>query len=305
VTALGQLSQDLAALVARAAPSVVGLERRRGQGSGLVLSQDGLVLTNSHVAGGPGPLAVRLPGGERVRAELVGADARTDLAVVRAGARELPPLTLADRPLQVGEIVVAIGNPLGFERTVTLGVVSALHRHLPAPGGGLLDGLVQTDAAVNPGNSGGPLLDASGAVAGVTTAMVPFAHGLAFAVPARTAAWIAAVLLRDGEVRRPVLGVAARGEHLSPALALELGRDRALRVVHVEAGAAADRAGVRQGDLLVAADGSAIEGVDDLQRVLVLSGAPEVALDVARHGARLRLAVRPAAARGEPVRPAA
>jgi S1-C subfamily serine protease len=298
VTALGQLSQDLAALVARAAPSVVGLERRGGQGSGLVLAPDGLALTNAHVARGPGPLALRLPGGERVRAELVGADARTDLAVVRADARELPPLALADRPLQVGELVVAIGNPLGFERTVTVGVVSALHRHLPAPGGGALDGLVQTDAAVNPGSSGGPLLDAWGAVAGVTTAMVPFAHGLAFAVPARTASWIAAVLLRDGEVRRPFLGVAARGEHLAPSVAAALGRDRALRVVRVEPGAAADRAGVREGDLVVGVDGSAVEGIDDLQRALVLSGAPEVALDVVRGDARLRVAVRPAAPSG-------
>jgi S1-C subfamily serine protease len=297
VTALGQLSRDLAALVARAAPSVVGLEHRGGQGSGLVLAPDGLVLTNSHVARGEGPLAIRLPGGDRVRGERVGADARTDLAVVRAEARDLPPLALADRPLQVGELVVAIGNPLGFERTVTLGVVSALHRQLPLPGGGALDGLVQTDAAVNPGNSGGPLLDAEGAVAGVTTAMLPFAHGLAFALPARTAAWVAAVLLRDGEVRRPLLGVAARGEHLAPALARELGRDRALRVVRVEGGSAADRAGLREGDLLLAANDSPVEGVDDLQRALVLAGAPEVALDLARGAERRRVAVRPEPAR--------
>jgi S1-C subfamily serine protease len=293
VTTLAQLSRDLAQLVAHAAPSVVGLEHGRGQGSGLVLAPDGVVLTNSHVAHGPGELGVRLPGGERVRGERAGADARTDLAVVRVDARDLPPLALADRPLDVGEIVVAIGNPLGFERTVTMGVVSALHRSLPSPGG-LLDGLVQTDAAVNPGNSGGPLLDASGAVAGVTTAMVPWAHGLAFAVPARTASWIAAVLLRDGQVRRPYLGIAARGEDLAPARARQVGRDRGLRVVRVEAGGAADRGGVRAGDLVVAANGSPVASVDDLQRVLVLSGAPEVALAVDRGGALHTLAVRPA-----------
>jgi S1-C subfamily serine protease len=299
VTALARLSQDLAALVARAAPSVVGIERGRGQGSGVVLAPDGLVLTNAHVAGGDGPdpgsrrpVQGRLPGGERVRADVVGADARTDLAVVRLAADGLPPLALGDRALAVGELVVAIGNPLGFERTVTVGVVSALHRMLPSPAGAL-DGLVQTDAAVNPGSSGGPLLDADGRVAGVTTAMVPGAHGLGFAIPARTAAWVAAVLVRDGEVRRPFLGIAARGEDLAPATARELARDRGLRVVGVEQGGAAERAGVREGDLVVAADGDLVQGVDDLQRVLVLSGAAEVRLDVLRAGRRLEVAVRP------------
>jgi S1-C subfamily serine protease len=294
MTPLAALSADLADLVARASPSVVGVEHRGGQGSGLVLAPDGLVLTNAHVArgGGGGRLGVRLPGGDAARAERVGEDPRTDLAVIRVEARGLPPLPLADRPLRVGELVVAIGNPLGFERTVTLGVVSALHRLLPSPAGPL-DGLIQTDAAVNPGNSGGPLLDAEGRVAGVTTAMVPWAHGLAFAVPARTAAWVAAVLLRDGTVRRPFLGIAARGEHLAPDLARALGRERALRIVRVEAASAADQGGLREGDLLLSASGSPVEGVDDLQRALVLAGAPEVALEVARDGSVQTLAVRP------------
>ena len=293
MTPLAALSADLADLVARASPSVVGVEHRGGQGSGLVLAPDGLVLTNAHVArGGGGRLGVRLPGGDAARAERVGEDPRTDLAVIRVEARGLSPLPLADRPLRVGELVIAIGNPLGFERTVTLGVVSALHRQLPSPGG-QLDGLVQTDAAVNPGNSGGPLLDAEGRVAGVTTAMVPWAHGLAFAIPARTAAWVAAVLLRDGTVRRPFLGIAARGEDLAPDLARTLGSERALRIVRVEAASAADQGGLREGDLLLSASGSPVEGVDDLQRALVLAGAPEVTLEVAREGALRTLAVRP------------
>jgi len=293
MTPLAALSADLADLVARASPSVVGVEHRGGQGSGLVLAPDGLVLTNAHVArGGGGRLGVRLPGGDAARAERVGEDPRTDLAVIRVEARGLSPLPLADRPLRVGELVIAIGNPLGFERTVTLGVVSALHRQLPSPAG-QLDGLVQTDAAVNPGNSGGPLLDAEGRVAGVTTAMVPWAHGLAFAIPARTAAWVAAVLLRDGTVRRPFLGIAARGEDLAPDLARTLGRERALRIVRVEAASAADQGGLREGDLLLSASGSPVEGVDDLQRALVLAGAPEVTLEVAREGALRTLAVRP------------
>jgi S1-C subfamily serine protease len=258
-----------------------------------VLAPDGLVLTNAHVArGGGGRLGVRLPGGDAARAERVGEDPRTDLAVIRVEARGLSPLPLADRSLRVGELVIAIGNPLGFERTVTLGVVSALHRQLPSPAGPL-DGLVQTDAAVNPGNSGGPLLDAEGRVAGVTTAMVPWAHGLAFAIPARTAAWVAAVLLRDGTVRRPFLGIAARGEDLAPDLARTLGRERALRIVRVEAASAADQGGLREGDLLLSASGSPVEGVDDLQRALVLAGAPEVTLELAREGVLRTLAVRP------------
>jgi serine protease Do len=294
VTALAALSKDLAALVARASPSVVGVERRRGQGSGLVLTPDGYVLTNHHVAGGEGALRVRLSGSHEARAERVGADERTDLAVLRVDAKDLAALPLADsRGLAVGQLVVAIGNPLGFERSVTMGVVSALYRSLPAPGGAMFDGLVQTDAAVNPGNSGGPLLDAEGQVVGVTTAMLPWAHGMAFAVPSHTASWVAGVLIRDGEVRRPYLGIAARGEDLEPALARELQRTRAVRVVRVETGAPADAAGVREGDLLVAASGSDVVTLDDLQRVMVLASAPALELEVVRGGARRRLEVSP------------
>ncbi len=294
---LERLSQELADLVARAAPAVVGLERRRGQGSGVVLAADGYVLTNAHVAGGGGELRVRLSGSEAARGELVGADERTDLAVVRAEARGLSSLALAgERPLRVGELVVAIGNPLGFERSVSVGVVSALYRSLPTGRGGLLDGLVQTDAAVNPGNSGGPLLDAAGRVAGITTAMVPWAHGLGFAVPARTAGWVAAVLIQRGEVRRPFLGVAVRGEELDPALAAEAGHPRAVRVLRVEPATAAAEAGLREGDLLLSANGSPVDALDDLQRVMVLSSPAEIELEVHRAGARRRLSIRPRAA---------
>lgn len=297
MTPLESLSADLADLVARASPAVVGVERRRGQGSGVVLAQDGFVLTNAHVAEGGGPLRVRLSGERVVRGEVVGRDERTDLAVVRAEASELPAVALSERRLRVGELVLAIGNPLGFERSVSAGVVSALHRNLAAPRAGVLEGLVQTDVAVNPGNSGGPLLDASGAVVGITTAMLPWAHGIGFAVPARTAGWVASELLREGEVRRPFLGVSARGEDLEPARARATGSGRAVRVLEVVQGSPAEAAGLRAGDLVVAAGGAATETLDDVVRAMVLGHPEEVILDVLRGERRERLAIRPRAAR--------
>ncbi len=292
---LSELSAEIADLVARASPGVVGIQRRRGQGSGMALTPDGYLLTNAHVAGRGGPLQVHLPGGEAARGEVVGADERTDLAVVRVEARGLATLPLVeDRPLRVGELVLAIGNPLGFERSVSVGVVSALYRSLPTPQGGLLDGLVQTDAAVNPGNSGGPLLDAEGRVAGVTTAMIPWASGMGFAIPAQTASWVAAVLIQHGEVRRPFLGIAVRAEELDPALGREVGHPRGVRVLRVEAGTPAERAALAEGDLLLSANGSPLDTLDDLQRVLVLPGPDVVQLDLLRRGQRHRLGIRPA-----------
>jgi S1-C subfamily serine protease len=293
MTALESFSSDLADLVAAASPSVVGIEHGRGQGSGVVLAQDGFVLTNAHVAAGGGPLRVRLSGARVVQGELVGKDARTDLAVLRASATDLPPLPLAERRLRVGEVVIAIGNPLGFERSVSLGVVSALHRNLAGPQGEVLEGLVQTDAAVNPGNSGGPLLDARGAVVGVTTAMLPFASGIGFAVPASTAGWVASTLIHEGEVRRPFLGVAARGEDLEPGAAERLGRARAVRVLEVVEGSPAAAAGLKRGDLVVAAGGTAVETLDDVVRAMVLGHPEEIAAEVLRGEAHLTLHLRP------------
>jgi S1-C subfamily serine protease len=298
MTSLQGFSKDLSALVAQAAPAVVGVERRGGLGSGVVLSADGYVLTNAHVAVGPGSPQVRLSGSRVVRAERVGADERTDLAVLRIDARELSPLPLAERRVRVGEIVVAIGNPLGFERSVTVGVVSALYRNLPAPRGGSLDGLLQTDVSINPGNSGGPLLDAWGEVVGVSTAMLPWARGIGFAVPAHTASWIAAVLIHHGEVRRPFLGIAARGEDLEPVVAREAGSLRAVRVLEVVERSPAAAAGLKRDDLLVGVAGGPLETLDDLQRAMVLGGAGAMALEVLRGGeARRAVEISPAAPR--------
>src|SRR5262245_11373831 len=230
---LRTLSDELADLVTRAAPAVVGLWHRRGQGSGVLISPDGYIVTNSHVARAPGALRVRFGGGGEAEGTLVGADDRTDLAVVRAASPTAHALMLPDQTrARIGELVVAIGNPLGLERSVSLGVVSALHRDLPTRDG-VLEGLIQTDASVNPGNSGGPLLDADGVVVGITTAMLPWARGIAFAIPSRTASWVAAVLIRHGEVRRPRIGIVARAEDVPPA-------GRAVRVLRVEAGTPAD-----------------------------------------------------------------
>lgn len=283
------LSDELADLVTRAAPAVVGLWHRRGQGSGVLVSPDGYIVTNSHVARAPGALRVRFGGGGEAEATLVGADDRTDLAVVRAACPTAPTLMLPDQTkARIGELVVAIGNPLGLERSVSLGVVSALHRDLPTRDG-VLEGLIQTDASVNPGNSGGPLLDADGAVVGITTAMLPWARGIAFAIPSRTASWVAAVLIRHGEVRRPRIGIVARSEELPAA-------GRAVRVIKVGAGTPADDAGLRGEDLLLSANGAALGGLDDLQRALVLAETPEILLEVLRGQERRELTVRPARA---------
>jgi len=294
VSLLSAFSRELAALAASASGGVVGLEHGRGQGSGVVLSPDGYILTNAHVARTSGPLRVRLPAAAVARAEVVGADERTDLAVVRAPAPVPPPLALADsRSVQVGQLVMAIGNPLGFDRSVSLGVVSALYRELPTREGGLLEGLIQTDAAVNPGHSGGPLLDMDGRVIGINTAMLFPARGIGFAVPAHTASWVAAVLIQHGAVRRPYLGIAARGEDLEPTLARETGQGRGIRVVRVEPGAPAADGGLSGGDLLLAANASPVATLDDLARILVLGGPAALDVDVLRAGARRHLTVRP------------
>ena len=290
---LAELSRELAALAAAGAAGVVGLEHRRGQGSGVVLSPDGYILTNAHVARAGGALRVRRPGGSVSEAELVGADERTDLAVVRTRHSGPPPLQLADsRAVQVGQLVMAIGNPLGLERSVSLGVVSALFRELPTRDG-ILEGLIQTDAAVNPGHSGGPLLDMDGRVVGINTAMLTPARGIGFAVPAQTASWVAAVLIQHGAVRRPYLGIRARSEELEPALARDAGQARGVRVVGVEPGTPAAAGGLSGGDLLLAANDARVSTWDDLARVLVLARPASVDVEVFRGGARRHFVVRP------------
>jgi S1-C subfamily serine protease len=292
---LSEFSDELESLVANAAPSVVAVEHGRGQGSGIVISGDGYVVTNAHVVQGrTGVLNVRLTGGDELKAEVVGEDRASDLAVLRVNAWNLPSLALDEtRRLRVGQLVVAIGNPLRFERSVSLGVVSAIERTLPGPGRRPFEGLVQTDAAINPGNSGGPLLDARGSVVGINTAVIPYANGLGFAIPAHTAAWVTAVLIRDGRVERPLIGIAAQGIDLTAKVASELGQHRAVRVHAVAADSPASAARLKPADLLLGANETALFSVDDLQRVLVLSRGADVELKLVRDGQPLSLFVRP------------
>jgi S1-C subfamily serine protease len=291
---LTQFSRELEELVARATPAVVGVEHRRGQGTGLLLAKDGYLLTNAHVVHGFDELRIRLSSGSRVKGELVGADERTDLAVLRIDADGLVSLPLADaQQLRVGQLVVAIGNPFRFERSVSLGVISALDRSLPGPRGGLFEGLIQTDAAINPGNSGGPLLDAEGNVLGINTAIIPWAQGIGFAIPSPTASWVAAVLIRTGEVRRPFLGIAARSEELTAAVGQSAGQARAVRILGVGANSPAQSAGLKKGDLLLSVNGKPTTSVDDLQRVMVLAGPGEVQLEIFRGERRQQLSAWP------------
>ncbi len=298
MSVLAQLSRELVELVGRTTPGVVGVEHPRGQASGVILADDGYVITNSHVLGNASRgFRVRLSNGEGLAARIVGNDPPSDLAVLRVEARALPSLHLAeDRRLEVGQLVLAIGDPLRFERSVSLGVVSALERSLPGPRGRPFEGLVQTDAAINPGNSGGPLVDTDGNVVGINSAVIPHARGIGFAIPAHTASWVAAVLIHRGRIERPLLGIAAIGAELPWSTAAEVGRARAVRVHQVQHSSPAERAGLRSGDWVLAANGSDVSSINDLQRILVLGGRDEVALDVLRGGARHTLTARAARA---------
>jgi len=289
---LAQFSDDLEQLVARASPAVVGVEHGRGHGTGLVLAPDGYILTNHHVVRGGRRLRVQLHTGEERRAELVGADSPTDLAVVRAEGDGFSALPLAPpEHVHVGQLVVAIGNPFHLERSVSLGVVSAINRSLAAPDGSMLEGLLQTDAAINPGNSGGPLLSAHGEVVGINSVVLPYAQGIGFAIPATTASWVASLLIRRGVVERRYLGVAARAEAFEPARASSVGQPRAVRILQVGEGTPAARGGLRAGDLVLAVGPSPVESVNDLQRLMALAPSPNVRLGVLRGENRLDLDV--------------
>jgi S1-C subfamily serine protease len=292
--ALSQLSDSLVKLVEAVSPAVVGVSHPRGTGSGVILAPDGYVLTNYHVIHGAPSVEVSLAGGEVLRGEVLGGDPKTDLAVIRAhAAARLPYLRLIDgREVRVGQIVLAVGNPFRFERSVSWGLVSAIDRTLGSPQGPL-EGLIQTDAAINPGNSGGPLVSVEGAVVGINTAIVPFAQGLGFAVPAYTASWVAGELIRTGKVKRRFLGIAASGIELGPPLTR---REKILRAVHVhrvEPGSPAADGGLEQGDLLTRAESRELWNLDDLQRVLSVGESRTIEFELFRGNSLLKRSVRP------------
>jgi S1-C subfamily serine protease len=278
--ALDSYSRAVVRAVESVGPSVVNVAVRRrgggpfrgpgGGGSGFVITPDGFVLTNSHVVHGAERVSVALPGREAVPAQVVGDDPETDLAVVRIEGGGLAPVRLGDsRALRVGQLAVAIGNPYGFECSVTAGVVSALGRSLRARSGRLMDDIIQTDAALNPGNSGGPLVNSAGDVVGVNTAAVLPGQGICFAIPSRTAQFVAGRLIRDGHIRRGFIGISGRAAPVPRAIARSHDwPETGVLILHVEAGEPAARAGLVDGDVIVAAGGRPVPSVDELQRLL-------------------------------------
>ena len=244
---------------------------RHGGGSGFVFTPDGLVLTNSHVVHDASKIEVSLPDGRRLPAHLIGEDPATDLAVVRIDTPNLTAVQLGNsQKLRVGQLAIAIGNPYGFQYTVTAGVVSALGRSLRSYSGRMIDDVIQTDAALNPGNSGGPLVASDGQVIGVNTATILGAQGLCFAIGINTAKFVASRLLQHGRIQRAYIGVEAQTVPLHRRVVrfYDLARETGVMIVGVTAGSPAERAGLREGDVILAFSGQPVAGVDDLHRLL-------------------------------------
>jgi S1-C subfamily serine protease len=257
------------------APAVAHLEvelkGRKGTGSGFAFTPDGLLLTNSHVVHGARAIRASFADGLTRQADLLGEDPDTDIAVIRIGASGLPAVKLgSSRAVRVGQLAIALGNPYGFQHTVTAGVVSALGRSLRSQTGRLIEDVLQTDAALNPGNSGGPLVDSRGEAIGVNTAIIPGAQGLCFATAIDTVKWVAMQLLKDGRVKRGYLGIAGANVPLARRLALhfQLPNTHAVRVESLEPGGPAQQAGLRPGDRIVSFAGLPVNGIDDLPRAL-------------------------------------
>lgn len=244
---------------------------RHGGGSGFVFTPDGLVLTNSHVVHNASRIALSLPDGRRFPASLIGEDPATDLAVIRIDAPNLASAELGDsQKLRVGQLAIAIGNPYGFQYTVTAGVVSALGRSLRSYSGRMIDDVIQTDASLNPGNSGGPLVSSDGRVIGVNTATIMGAQGLCFAIGINTAKFVASRLLTQGRIRRAYIGVEAQNAPLHRRIVrfYDLPKETGAMVLSVTEASPAQKAGLREGDVIVAFGGQPVAGVDDLHRLL-------------------------------------
>jgi S1-C subfamily serine protease len=304
-------SRAVTGVVERVSPSVVNIEvhqsagrtrsgeprERRGGGSGFVFTPDGLILTNSHVVHDARRIEVTLADGRRMPATAIGDDPASDLAVVRVDEPGLTTAALGDsQQLRVGQLVVAIGNPYGFQSTVTAGVVSALGRSLRSYSGRLIDDVIQTDAALNPRNSGGPLVDSAGRVVGVNTATIQPAQGICFAIGINTAKFVASRLLRDGRIRRSFIGVSAQTVpiHRRVVRFYDLVKESGALVLSVQEKSPAQRGGLRENDVIIALEGHPVAGVDDLHRVLTdVRVRASCTLTVLRHTEKLELKIVP------------
>jgi len=308
---LDSYSRTIIRVVAKIGPAVVNIrvhkashEGRRepesgGSGSGFVIAPDGFILTNSHVVHGAARIEVALADGRVFNANLIGDDPETGLAVVRINASQLVQAHFGDsRSIRAGQIAIAIGSPFGFQQTVTAGVVSALGRSMRSQSGRLIDNVIQTDAALNPGNSGGPLANSHGEVIGVNTAIILPAQGICFAIASNTAEFVAAWLIKEGLVRRSWIGVAGQNApiHRRVVRFHRLAAEYGVLVAGIEPGSPASRAGLREGDVIVAFGGELVSGIDELHRHLVAKviGIPSM-LTVIRHTEKLDLVVTPEA----------
>jgi S1-C subfamily serine protease len=312
---LDAYSRTVVGAVARVSPAVVNIDVKQrinlqqgtrelsGNGSGFIITPDGFILTNSHVVHGAASITVNLPDGREYPAQLTGDDPDTDLAVIRIDAPHLTHVRLANSEhLRARQLVIAIGNPLGFQASVTAGVISALGRSMHAQSGRLIDNIIQTDAALNPGNSGGPLVNSAGEVVGVNTAMIRPAQNICFAIGSNTAKLVAGWLIRDGRIRRSYIGVAGQNVPIHRRIVRFYGLplETAVLVVSVEKASPAARAGLREGDLIVAFNDQSIGSVHHLHKVLVGEQVGvNSKLTVIRHTEKLELAILPAESRSE------
>src|SRR5260221_9927925 len=301
---LDTYSSAVTAAVRKVRPAVVHIAVAKtggkgGSGSGFVITPDGYVLTNSHVVSKASSLVVSLPDGRESSAQPMGDDPESDLAVIRLDAPVDDWTVLGDsRRVEVGQVAIAIGSPYGFQHTVTSGIVSALGRSMRSQGGRLIDDVIQTDAALNPGNSGGPLVDSRGEVIGVNTAVILPAQGICFAIGANTARLIAGWLITEGRVPRARIGVGGQNVPISRRYVrhFDLARESGVRATQVERGRSAHKAGLREGDLIVGLGDETVAGVDDLHRLLTGHGTTrETVLKVIRPTERPDLAIRPEA----------
>jgi S1-C subfamily serine protease len=271
-----------------------------GGGSGVVITPDGYILTNSHVVNNTKGLEVSLSDRRSFSAQLIGQDADTDLAVIRIPASGLPTAELGDsEKLKVGQLVIAIGNPFGFQATVTAGVVSATGRTMRSQTGRLIENIVQTDAALNPGNSGGPLVDSRGRVVGINTAIIQYAQGICFAIPVNTARWVVGLLIKDGKIRRAYLGIMGQNRPMNKfeQRRHELSSESGVEVHQVIKESPAERAGIRMGDLIVSINENTLQNVDDIHRYLAkVEVGTTLRIAVLREGKKLELRAQAEAA---------